>query len=263
MPDLRPAIVVTGASAGIGRAFAQHVAGRDMAVLLIGRSQARLQAVASEVEAAGALAAILPINLAEPASAAAVEQTLAERGWYCDILIYAAGLGQYAPAHQLAPGDHLEIVDVHVRAMVELVGRLLPGMRIRGRGGFLLFSSLAAYYPGPNMGTYFATKAFVRSFAQSLAAELLRTGVRVTCVCPGPVATDFLTRANAERARIFSILPVVDAAQVAAAGWQGFRSGKLIVIPGVMNRVLIALSGILPGALTGRVMRALMKRERG
>jgi uncharacterized protein len=133
-------------------------------------------------------------------------------------------------------------------------------MIARRRGGILNVGSIAGYVPGPNMAVYFASKAYVRSFTAALAAELAGTGVRVTCLSPGFVATAFFQRADFGRTRLAKLMPRSCAPEIAEAGWRGFRAGKRLVIPGLANRIVIAACALTPAALLVRWISALQRR---
>jgi uncharacterized protein len=138
------------------------------------------------------------------------------------------------------------MIQLNITTLVELTGLLLPGMVERRLGGILNVASIAGYLPGPAQAVYGASKAFVKSFSQALSEELRHTGVRVTALCPGPVATEFLTVAGyPETTSRNPSMRIASASEVAVAGWQGLASGKPIVVPDLMTRI---------GLLTLRVL---------
>ena len=131
----------------------------------------------------------------------------------------------------------LEMIEVNVAALTRLTALLLPGMLERRRGGILNVASTAAFQPGPNSAVYYATKAYVLSFTEALAEEVRGSGVRVSCLAPGPTDTGFAAQAGAAGSRLFR-RGVMDAGRVARAGHDGLRRGKTLVIPGLRNRAL-------------------------
>jgi short-subunit dehydrogenase len=176
---MKPAIVVTGAASGIGRALALQAAREGAPMVLIDVAQQNLDQAAAEIASANVETHALVLDLADRAAGQAIEEALARRGLHCDVLINSAGLFLYGPAAELDAADQLRLLDVNARAVAELSLRFLPGMLQRGRGGILNVSSITAYTAGPYMGVYFATKAFVKSFTAALAAEVgttMRTG---------------------------------------------------------------------------------------
>jgi short-subunit dehydrogenase len=256
---LRPAIVVTGASSGIGREFARIAACEGHFMLLVARSRDALEALAAELSARGAVCAVLPLDLGKPEGADAIEQALARRGLYCDVLVNSAGFGLFGPASLIDPREQIGVLDVNARALTELTLRFLPGMVERDRGGILNVGSMTGYAPGPNMAVYYATKAYVHSFTTALALETGGRGVTVTSLTPGFVRTGFFARCQIGHTRISKLYPRMDAAEVARIGWKGFKQGKSRVVPGLANRVVATLARLTPEAGVGRLVRLLQR----
>jgi short-subunit dehydrogenase len=260
--SLRPAIVVTGASTGIGRAIAL-VAAAEGELLLVARSLDKLDSLAREVAAAGGRSHALALDLTEPGAADVVARALAQRSLYCDVLVNNAGFGLNGPAAVLDRAAQLDLVDLNMRALTDLTLTFLPGMIARRRGGVIHMASVASYTPGPGMAAYYASKAYVRSFSEALWEECRGAGVTITAVCPGPVDTPFFARATGRRRkpRLFELLPGEDAASVARKGWRGFRAGRRVVIPGLAAKAAVLAARILPARLLLRVLRKLQKRR--
>jgi short-subunit dehydrogenase len=256
---LRPAIVVTGASSGIGREFARIAAGEGNAMLLVARTRDALEALAAELSARGAVCAILPLDLAKPAGADAIADALASRRLYCDVLVNNAGFGLFGPASKVDARQQLEVLDVNARALTELTLRFLPGMLERNRGGIINVGSMTGYAPGPNMAVYYATKAYVHSFTTALALESGGRGVTITSLTPGFVRTGFFGRCQIGHTRLAKLYPRMDAADVARLGWTGFRQGKRHVVPGLANRVVATLARLIPEAGLGWLVRLLQR----
>lgn len=151
------------------------------------------------------------------------------------------------------------MLDVNVRALADLAVRFLPGMLARGSGGIINVGSTAGYQPGPNMAFYYASKAFVRSLSLALSEEARGSGVTVTLVAPGPVATAFFDRAGIQQAKLFRLLPKLTAEDVANAGWNAFRRGRRSVVPGLYNRLFAFAAPFIPTSiilpLLGRLQR--------
>ncbi len=258
---LLPATVVLGASRGIGRSIAKIAAREDAAVVLVARSEPDLEAVAAEIRSAGGRAVVFAVDLADPDASSHLETLLAECGLFCDVLVNSAGYGLRGAATLLPAAGQLGIVDVNIRALADFTLRFSPGMARRGRGGVINLGSVASFLPGPNMAVYYASKGFVRSFSAALSQELRGTGVTITCVTPGPVATDFLDRSGAGRATLFKVLPKLTADYVAEQGWRGFRSGRRLVVPGISAKVLIAVAKFLPMSLLLPLVYRLQRRK--
>lgn len=259
--DSRPAVVVSGASRGIGRAIAKVAARDGGAIVLVGRSQEGLLAAADEVRAAGGEPLTLVLDVARPGAARALQDFLAGNALSCDVLVNSAGYGLRGAATTLPLGEQLGIIDLNIRALSELTLHFLPEMVARKRGGVINLGSIAGFTPGPNMALYYASKSFVRSFSDSLHEELRQSGVTVTCVAPGPVDTEFLTRSGAGRAMLFKVLPRVDAAYVAERAWRGFKGGRRQVVPGLSAKLTAFAASILPTALLLPVVGRLQRRS--
>jgi len=257
--ELRPAVVVIGASRGIGRAIAKVAAREKAPVVLVARSHKDLVAVASEIGEAGGEAFVLDLDLFSADAAARLGDFLTANNLCCDVLVNSAGYGLRGAATTLPVQDQLGIIDLNIRALTDLSLHFLPGMVARGRGGVLNLGSIAGFMPGPNMALYYASKSYVRSFSEALHQELRRTGVTVTCVAPGPVSTEFLQRSGADRVPLFKVLPKLDADYVAERAWRGFKSGRRLVVPGISAKLAAFAAAWLPSAvmlpLIGRLQR--------
>ena len=242
----KPAIVVTGASSGIGRAIAK-VAARDGGTLvLVARSRQGLAEASVEVRQAGGEPIECEVDLLADDATMSLDAFLARHGLICDVLVNSAGYGLRGAATKLPIDDQLGIVDLNIHALAELSLHFLPGMVRRKRGGIINMSSIAGFAPGPYMALYFASKGFVRSFSEALYQEVHGAGVTVTCVAPGPVPTDFSGRAGARQAGMFNLLPQLDPDRVAELAWAGFKSGRRMVIPGISARLMSAVLALSP-----------------
>jgi short-subunit dehydrogenase len=237
---MTPVAVITGASAGIGAALARVFAANGHAVALVARREARLRALAAEIVGAGGPAPlVLPADLALPGATADIASTLSGRGLEAEYVVNNAGFGLIGHAAELDLGEQLAMVDVNVRALAEL-SLAFVGSLARHRGGILNVASVAGFMPGPGSAVYYAGKAFVLSLSEALHEEFRPLGVRVTCLCPGPVATEFQARAGIAASDMPALL-AVSADEVALAGYRGLMRGRRIVVPGLGNRLVASL----------------------
>ncbi|CCM77462.1 SDR family NAD(P)-dependent oxidoreductase [Rhizobium mesoamericanum] len=260
--SLRPAVVVVGASRGIGRAIAKVAAREGATVVLVARSSDGLSAAANDVKAAGGQAFTFSLDLLATDASRRLQDFLTANSLVCDVLVNSAGYGLRGPATTLPIADQLGIVDVNVRALTDMTLHFLPGMVARGRGGVLNLGSIAGFTPGPNMALYYASKAFVRSFSEALHQEVKSTGVAVTCVAPGPVATEFLEKSGAGRAALFKILPKLSSDYVAERAWSGFKSSRRLVVPGLSAKLAAFVASSLPATVKVRLIGRLQRRSR-
>jgi hypothetical protein len=250
-------VLITGASSGIGRELARQFAGDGADLVLISRSEDRLRELAGELAADyGIRAQVVPADLTRPGSADQVVETLARRHTDVDVLVNNAGFGAHGPVAGIGVQRQLEMVEVNVAALTRLTALLLPGMLERRRGGILNVASTAAFLPGPNSAVYYATKAYVLSFTEALAEEARGSGVRVSCLAPGPTDTGFAERAGATGSRLFR-RGVMDAGRVARAGHEGLRRGKTLVIPGLRNRAVAFSVRLSPRVLVTKISSSM------
>ena len=251
-----PVALITGASAGIGREFATRLAGRGYDLILTARRRDRLADLATRMRAEhpGIRAEIIVADLADPAAPAQIAAEVRGLGMNVDLLVNNAGVGTHGRFEALPPErEHSEIA-VNVTALVALTHAFLPSMLERGRGGVINVASTAAFQPVPYMAVYAGTKAFVRSFSEALHEEVRARGVRVVALCPGPTATEFFgTDIAAPRGPIRTVRDVV------TTGFRAYDAGAPVVIDGASNRLLIALSSLIPRRWATRIAGRIMK----
>ncbi len=247
--------LVTGASSGIGEAFAHELAARGANLVLTARSTAKLEALAAKLRKAGVLVDIVAMDLSAPAAGAALAAELASRGLEIDVLINSAGFGLFAPLNETDPGQITQQVHLNVVTLTELTRALLPGMLSRDRGAIVNVASTVAFQPVPYMSVYGATKAYVLSFTEALWAETRGTNVRVTALCPGATDTAFFDVAseNASLGRRMTPQAVV------AAAFNGLDRHRSTVIPGLGNRLQARLPRLLSRQAVARVTERIMR----
>jgi short-subunit dehydrogenase len=241
-------VLVTGASSGIGLELAKCFAADKSNLILLARNTAALETLAAELRREHQIEVhVIKADLSLPDSPRKVFDELQGRGIVVDVLVNNAGFGLHGGFAELPLARQLEIIQVNVAALVALTGLFLPGMVARKRGGILNVGSVAGFLPGPNMAVYYASKAFVQSFSEALFVELRGTGVSVTNLCPGPTETNFSQTARAYQTRNTQVAKM-SAAEVAAVGHRAFRTGQCVTVPGIQNRLLVQLAGMLPRA---------------
>ena len=243
--------VVTGASAGIGADLARQLGAAGARVVLVARRTGALEAVAAAVRRAGGQAAVVAADLERPGAAQALADRLAEAGETVDVVVNNAGFGANGPFIEADPDAVDGMVALNVGALTALTRQLAPGMVERGHGGVLNVASVAAWMPAPGLAVYAATKAYVLSFTDALSAEMRGTGVHVTALCPGPVRTEFATRAGMADAFFDGAL---SSSRVAREGLDGLAANRRRVVPGWTNKVQTAATRFLP---TGALLRAV------
>lgn len=255
--------LVTGASAGLGVEFARLCATDGHTVVLVARRVERLQALADELHHAhGVRCLVVSQDLAADDAAERVLAAIAAAGLPAPtILINNAGLGAHGPFADSAAAAARQQLAVNVALPTELTRRCLPAMRAAGHGRILVVASTAAFTPGPLMAVYYATKAHMLSWSEALHEELRGTGVTVTCVCPGPVRTEFQRVAGLDETSPVRGLKLMAADVVARQGYRAMRRGRAIVIPGLWNRLLAMSSRLLPRFLLRRIVHRLQRQR--
>jgi uncharacterized protein len=260
MNELRA--LVTGASSGIGSAFARALHGRGEKLVLVARRRDRLEGLAADL-GGDAPAAVISRDLAAPGAAERLAAEVEARGFAVDLLVNSAGMGHTSPFHEQPLEVVRGMIDLNVRALTELVRVFLPGMLARGRGRIVNVASNAAFQPIPYLNVYAASKAYVLSFTEALAGELRGTGVVVQALCPGLTATEFLEVAETHRGLLVTRLPMMSPEQVVACSLRGLEGGRLRVIAGLANRLLAVAQAVVPRGIVRRAAGELYRPRGG
>jgi uncharacterized protein len=253
--------LVTGASSGIGEAFARALHARGERLVLVARRTDRLARLSAEL---GGEDAALPVtlDLAQPDSAEVLLRTLASHGIGIRLLVNNAGVGYAGRVHE-QPTDRLRaMIALDVRAVLDLTRALVPPMVERGGGAVINVVSMAAFQPVPFLAVYAASKAFVLSLTESLATELSGTGVVVQALCPGNIPTEFQEVAGTAHVA-FNRTPPTSAAQVVEASLRGLDHRRLIVIPSAKDRMTVAAQRAVPRSWVRRAAAELFRPPSG
>lgn len=249
--DRRRTALVTGASAGIGTAFARHLAAEDHDLILVARRADRLAELASELHRQhGIRAEVIAADLSDPAAPAAIVHRAAELGMPIDILVNNAGLSAGTKFSD-TPWDSVAAeLQLMVTAVTELIHRVVPAMKAQRWGRIVNLSSLAAVSPPGEGLLYTGIKSYVLNMSQSLDMELKPFGIHVTALCPGFTHSEFHdvmgTRDAADRLPGFLWQQPED---VVREGWAAVSAGKPVCIPGVVNKVSAAAMRPIPGRI--------------
>ena len=240
-------VLITGASSGIGLELAKCFAADKSNLILVARNTAALEKLAEQLRNEHKIAVhVITADLSKPESPQIIFNELKGRGIIVDVLVNNAGFGLHGGFAELPLPHQLEIIQVNISALAALTGLFLPGMIERKHGGILNVGSVAGFLPGPNMAVYYASKAFVLSFSEALYEELLGTGVSITNLCPGPTESNFSQVARSHRTRTTRARKM-SASLVAEIGYEDFRNGKCLSVPGIQNKILAVVgSKILP-----------------
>jgi short-subunit dehydrogenase len=256
----KPVALVTGASSGIGAAFARALAARGDDLVVVARDETRLEELAETLEKEhGTAVEVLAADLISKKGTAVVEARLESAEPAIDLLVNNAGMATYGKFAELPREAEAREIRLNVLAVMQLSHAALPAMVERGRGGIINVSSTASYQPTPFNATYGGSKAFVTSFSQALHEELRGTGVNVMVLCPGFTRTEFQERAGFDSGSVPSFVwqqpePVVEAAL------RAFGHGRAVCIPGALNQAGAVFSSVMPAGITRRIAGAVVPR---
>jgi hypothetical protein len=262
--DATPAVIITGGSTGIGLALAHQFAERSKAVVIVARTQQRLDESAAGLAARFPAARIetLSLDVSRPDAADRLREWLSQERLYCDVLVNNAGIGLSGPFSAAEPGKLDALMATNVAAMARLSRAFLPGMLERGSGGILSVASLGGLIPGPNQAAYYASKAFVISLSEAIRSEVAGLGVRIAVALPGPVETRFHARMDAEGSLYRYVLTAATPERVAALIVRGFRLGRGVIAPGFVPTLAVPVLRVLPHFVTVPVVRWLLETGR-
>ena len=253
--------LVTGASSGIGERLARRLAADGCDLVILARRTGRLEALAAELRGAHRVGVeVLTADLTSPAGLAAAEARLSDPGRPVELLVNNAGFGASGWFADVPAGRAEDQIRLNVTAVVRLTHAALPGMLRRGHGGVLNVSSVAGFVPSPGAATYGATKAFVTSFSESLAAEVKGRGVHVTALCPGFTRTDERGRPGPGAGPALAWL---DADQVARAGLDAVAAGRVLAVPGAQYKSVVSLTRVVPRAVVRSAAAAVRRNSVG
>jgi uncharacterized protein len=239
--------LVTGASMGIGVDLAECFAKDGYDLVLTARSEAALKDVATRLaEKYKTKATPIALDLGAVGAGQKLADEIHTRGLAVDVLVNNAGYGTAGAFAGSDEANQLGMIDLNVRALVELTHIYWPTMLANKRGGVLNVASTAAFQPGPLMAVYYASKAFVLSFSEALWKEAGKTGVHVSCLCPGPTTSNFRERAGTGKTKLSRVGTPMSSAGVARMGYRAFQKNQRVMITGTRNRVLARLAPFLP-----------------
>jgi len=239
--------LITGASMGIGVDLAECFAEDGYDLILTARSESALKDVADKLADKYKIKATpIALDLGAPGAGRKLAGEIAARGLSVDVLVNNAGYGTAGAFSGSDEANQLGMIDLNVRALVELTHVYWPTMLANNRGGVLSVASTAAFQPGPLMAVYYASKAFVLSFSEALWREAQGTGVHVSVLCPGPTVSNFRERAGTGKTKLKNLGMPMGSAPVARMGYRAFQKNQRVMITGFRNRMLARLGPYMP-----------------
>jgi short-subunit dehydrogenase len=259
---LKPAVVVTGGSRGIGFALAKRFLQKKHETVIVARNAPRLAEAVAELKAAtGAEPVSILCDVSEANAVDVIAAGLNRAGLYLDVLVNNAGTGLAGPFLTQPPRELSNLVALNIESVTRLTRTALPEMIARQRGGILNVASLGAYVPGPNQAAYYASKSYVVSLTEAIASEVSGQGVRVSALAPGPVDTGFHRKMGAEHSLYRLMLPSMTTDRVARSAYRGFMFGQRVIVPGIFNTAAVIALKVLPHIITVPIMYGFLKRN--
>ncbi|WP_240941311.1 SDR family oxidoreductase [Paenibacillus sp. HB172176] len=253
--------LVTGASSGIGKAYAQALAARGCHVVIAARSEEKLKALADEINRRhGVHVYALSCDLSQAGAPRELAESIAERGLTVDILINNAGVGTYGRFEEIDSELEQKEMMLNTAALVDLTHHFLPGMLERKDGIVVNVASMAAFMPCAYSAVYGATKAFVLSFSEALWAETRGRGVRVLTLCPGATDTSFFDAVGTRDMAAGSALSTPE--KVVQAGFRGIDKGSSYIVDGRGNHLAAQLGRFLPRSSVAKIMERLSRPKK-
>jgi short-subunit dehydrogenase len=254
MTDNHQVSLITGASSGIGKALAENFAENGYDVILAARSVAKMEAQAADLQQRfGVKAVVVAADLETSAGATQLYTEIKKRGITLSALANNAGFGTFGEFKDASLDKQLAMMQLNMSSVVALAKLFLPDL-LATKGKMLNTASTAAFQPGPYMAVYYATKAFVLSFSEALAAELAETGVTVTAFCPGPTVSGFQDKADMHHSAMVKGKRLPTSEEVARKGFRAMQRGRRVYIPGLKNWVLAELPRFTPRRLVTTIV---------
>ena len=253
-------VLITGASGGIGYELAKLFARDHHNLVLVARSAEKLSVVAAELQAHGVTVKTIVLDLALPVAPKFLFDQLRRENIAIDILINNAGFGAFGEFATMPEEEILGQIHLNITALSHLTRLVLPAMVERHAGRIMNVASTAAFQPGPLMAVYYATKAYVLSLSEALANEVRKSGVTVTCFCPGATHTGFAERAGTQDSRIFKQFGAMPADKVALDGYRALMQGRTVAISGAHNWAIANSVRFAPRSLVTTISRWVSKK---
>ena len=254
--------LITGASGGIGEELARQMAVKGYDLVLIARTQSKLEALASDLMGQHKICAIsIALDLSSPNATQEILKELEAQKLTIDVLINNAAFGDYGEFATSDPSKIEPMINLNILSLTTLTRALLPQMLGRKSGQVMNVASTAAFMPGPLMSVYYASKAYVLSFSEAISEELKGTGVTVTALCPGPTETGFQDRADMKESKLFKGRNLMGVTEVVKQGIEAFERGQRVVIPGFMNQMQALFPRFLPRALVPGIVKNAQSRS--
>ncbi|WP_139490396.1 SDR family NAD(P)-dependent oxidoreductase [Brevibacillus dissolubilis] len=261
MSSSKQTALITGASGGIGLDLAREFAKDGHNLVLVARSQQKLEQFANELRQQYHIdVTIIAKDLSKLGAPEEIYQEVTSQAIQIDVLVNNAGVGLFGEFADSELQSVLDMMQLNMVSLTHMTKLFLQPMVKRDNGKILNVASTGGFQPGPLMAVYYATKAYVLSFTEAIASELRGTGVSVSVFCPGPTKTGFDQAASAQQSKLFTGMMVMECGEVCRLGYREFKKGKTLIIPGFINKVLTKVHRIVPRKVMPEVVRYFSDR---
>ncbi|MGL5351749.1 MAG: SDR family NAD(P)-dependent oxidoreductase [Clostridium sp.] len=251
--ESRSHVLITGATSGIGNELAKLFANDGYNLILIARNKENLLKVKSQLDIYKINVDILAVDLSEVDACEKVFAFVDEKNLTVDILVNNAGVGTFGEFTSISMEKEIDLININIRALTQLTKHFLYKMVGNEEGTILNVASTAAFCAGPKMAAYYASKAYVLNLTEALNEEVKNKGVKVSCLCPGSVNTEFQNKAGIKKSESAK-KNIMSAKKVAEIGYRDFKKGKTIIIPGIKNKIIVTINKFLPRVISRKII---------
>ncbi|MGH1419116.1 MAG: SDR family NAD(P)-dependent oxidoreductase [Hyphomicrobiaceae bacterium] len=258
---LKPMVVITGGSRGIGKALANRFVREGCGVVLVARHANTLQTATNDIRSRYPKADVwmLACDITEKNAVEKLKAGVEQQGGYIDVFINNAGLGLSGAFVDHSRPSVENLINLNIAGLTKFTHALLPDMLARGRGGIINICSLGAYVPGPYQATYYASKSYVQSLTEAIGYENRGRGVRIHASLPGPVNTPFHTEMDASSSLYQWLVPMMLPERTAASIVRSYKLGRRVAIPGIINTCLAIALRVLPHPVSIPIVAFLLQ----
>ncbi|WP_369715375.1 SDR family NAD(P)-dependent oxidoreductase [Leptotrichia sp. HSP-536] len=260
-------VLITGASSGIGYELAKVYAENNNNLILVARRKDRLEKLKKEIlekNNSKINVLILEKDLGKANASFELYQEVKKHNIDVDVLINNAGIGIHGEFSKILWADMYKnnsLINLNIRTVVELTKLYLDDFLQKNKGEILNVASIASFFPGPIMATYYASKAFVFSFTEAIREEVAYSNIKIGTLCPGPTATEFEKSPNMEKSTMFAKLKIMTAKKVAQITYRDFEKGKNIIIPGTLNKITVFIARFLPRKTITKIAKRMQEKK--
>ena len=259
MNSTRNYTLITGASTGIGYELAKLFAKDRHNLILVARDEGKLETAKNELSKYNVEVKILSLDLSKSEDIQGLFNYVEMNKLNVDILVNNAGIGTFGDFSEIEWVKEEALIDINIKVLTKLTKYFLPKIIECKNGGILNVASTAAFCSGPRMAAYYASKAYVLNLTEAIYEECKDSGIMISCLCPGPVKTTFQDKAGIKKSESAKKY-LMDAEEVAKVSYKDFKKGKLIIIPGMKNKLLVIGNKLLPRRISRKIILKTNKK---